>query len=114
MNAAPTEQSLGEHTVQFQKHLAALTRGQFFSVTFIKKDNTERVMSARLGVKPKPPKMDPIVAAARRANLAEKGMFIVWDSTVRDYRIVTVPNILELRFAGHTLIKRETDDTNDA
>tara|TARA_Y100000034_G_scaffold94505_1_gene114520 strand:- start:270 stop:605 length:336 start_codon:yes stop_codon:yes gene_type:complete len=109
MEAATTEQTLGEHTAQFTKRLSHLTRGQFFSVTFTKKDGTERVMAARTGVKPKQPKLPPDVAAERRANLAEKGMFIVWDSTVRDYRIITVPNILELKFSGVVLIERETN-----
>jgi len=112
MEAAAATRDLYDRTITFEKRLRDLTRGQFFSVTIEKlpeKDKTkgeERKMVARLGVRPKKPKLDPVAAATRRANLHTKGMIVVWDSTVRDYRIITLGRMVEMRYAGHTLIGR--------
>ena len=70
--------------------------GKFFTVTFIKKDGTERVMNARLGVE----------VYQRGGQLAydaeEKGLIPVWDpkahnATDQGYRMIPINTITNLK-----------------
>lgn len=73
-------------------------RGEIFTVTFIKKDGTTRVMNARLGVKrylrggelP----YDPIA----------KGLLPVFDLQKNDYRIINLNTILSAKVGGQEFI----------
>jgi hypothetical protein len=104
IQGAPTVRDLTEDTLQFEKHLWELTRGRFFSVHFFKANGELRRMVARLGVRPKVPKLTPVEADQRRANLRSKGMLLVWDATACEYRIVTVPNVKYLAVSGTVVI----------
>lgn len=73
-------------------------KGEIFTVTFIKKDGTTRVMNARLGVKrylrggelP----YDPIA----------KGLLPVYDLQKNDYRIINLNTILSAKVGGQEFI----------
>lgn len=73
------------------KNLIKETNGKFFTVTFIKKDGTERTMNARLGVK----------VYLRGGQLAydaeEKGLIPVYDVKTKGYRMVNVSTITNLK-----------------
>jgi hypothetical protein len=70
------------------------TKGKFFTVTFIKKDGTERIMNARLGVK----------AYLRGGKLPynpdEKGLIPVYDVKEQGYRMVNINTINNLKIGN--------------
>jgi hypothetical protein len=71
------------------------TKGQIFTVTFIKKSNGEkRVMNARLGVK----------AYLRGGVLPydpnTKGLIPVYDIQAKDYKMINIPGIVNLKTGG--------------
>jgi hypothetical protein len=72
------------------------TKGAFFTVTFVKKDGTTRVMNARLGVK-------LYLKGGTLAYDAEsKGLVPVWDpiaqkETGNGYRMVSLATITNLK-----------------
>jgi hypothetical protein len=71
------------------------TKGKFFTVTFIKKDGTTRVMNARLGVK----------AYLKGGDLpydaASKGLIPVFDIPKRAYRMVNINTISNLKIGNN-------------
>jgi hypothetical protein len=77
------------------KQLIKDTKGKFFTVTFIKKDGTTRVMNARLGVK----------AYLKGGELPydpeEKGLIPVYDVKTGDYRMVNVNTITKLKIGNN-------------
>jgi hypothetical protein len=73
------------------KNLIKATNGKFFTVTFIKKDGTERVMNARLGVK-------VYLKGGQLAYDAEsKGLIPVYDVKTGGYRMVNINTITHLK-----------------
>jgi hypothetical protein len=73
------------------KELIKATNGKFFTVTFIKKDGTERVMNARLGVK-------VYLKGGQLAYDAEsKGLIPVYDVKTGGYRMVNINTITHLK-----------------
>ena len=71
------------------------TKGRMFTVTFIKKSNGEkRVMNARLGVK----------AYLRGGVLPydpnTKGLIPVYDIQAKDYKMINIPGIVNLKTGG--------------
>ena len=77
------------------------TRGKFFTVTFIKKDGTPRVLNGRLGVK----------AHLRGGELLydpnAKGLIPVWDpiaqrTTGNGYRMISINTITALKIGANT------------
>ena len=73
------------------KRLIKETNGKFFTVTFIKKDGTERVMNARLGVK-------VYLKGGQLAYDAEsKGLIPVYDVKTGGYRMVNINTITHLK-----------------
>ena len=82
-------------TKQDAKQLIKDTKGRFFTVTFIKKDGTKRVMNARLGVK----------AYLRGGELPydpeEKGLIPVYDVKTGDYRMVNINTIIHLKIGNN-------------
>ena len=73
------------------KQLIKDTKGKFFTVTFIKKDGSERVMNARLGVK------IYLKGGELPYNPDEKGLIPVYDVKTGGYRMVNVNTIKNLK-----------------
>ena len=72
------------------------TNGKFFTVTFVKKDGTTRVMNARLGVKAY------LKGGELPYNPSAKGLIPVYDMQVRDYRMVNINTITKLKIGNNT------------
>jgi hypothetical protein len=73
------------------KQLIKDTKGKFFTVTFIKKDGTTRVMNARLGVKAY------LRGGELPYNPEEKGLIPVYDVKTKDYRMINVNTITNVK-----------------
>jgi hypothetical protein len=78
------------------KRLIKATKGKFFTVTFIKKDNTKRVMNARLGVK------QYLRGGELPYDPEAKNLIPVWDpnahkKTGNGYRMISVDTITDLK-----------------
>lgn len=91
----PTTPS-GTITQDEAKNLIKDTKGKFFTVTFIKKDGTERVMNARLGVKAY------LRGGELPYNPEAKGLIPVYDMQKRDYRMINVNTIKKLVIGNNT------------
>jgi hypothetical protein len=68
------------------------TNGKFFSVSFIKKDGTERRMTARLGVK------KDIKGVGLKFNPSERNLIVVFDIHKKAYRMINLSTILTFKF----------------
>lgn len=68
------------------------TNGKFFSVSFIKKDGTERKMTARLGVK------KDIKGVGLKFNPTERNLIVVFDIHKKAYRMINLSTILTFKF----------------
>jgi hypothetical protein len=68
------------------------TNGRFFSVSFIKKDGTERRMTARLGVKKN------IKGVGLKFNPSERNLIVVFDIHKKAYRMINLSTILTFKF----------------
>jgi hypothetical protein len=83
------------------KRLIKDTKGKFFTVTFTKKDGTERVMNARLGVK------KYLKGGELPYDADEKGLIPVYDvklgKTQKDdaYRMVNLSTIKNLKIGNN-------------
>ena len=86
----PSEPS-GEIDVETAKELIFDTGGKFFTVTFIKKDGSERVMNARLGVK------KYLKGGELKFNPSEMGLIPVYDMGAKGYRMVNTNTIKNLK-----------------
>ena len=77
------------------KQMIRDTKGKFFTVTFINKDGSTRVMNARLGVK----------AYLKGGELPydpeSKGLIPVYDVKTGDYRMVNVNTITKLKIGNN-------------
>lgn len=80
------------------KELIKATKGKFFTVTFIKKDGSERVMNARLGVKAY------LKGGYLPYNPEEKGLIPVFDIPKKEYRIVNLSTITHLKIGDKEYI----------
>ena len=93
--AETPEQPSGSITKAEAKQLIKNTKGKFFTVTFIKKDGTTRVMNARLGVK----------AYLKGGELPydpeAKGLIPVFDIPKREYRMVNINTITKLKIGNN-------------
>lgn len=69
---------------------------KIFTVTFIKKDGTTRVMNARRGVK------KGVTGVGLKYNPAEKGLVTVYDMQKRQFRSVNVDTITTIKSHGQT------------
>lgn len=70
------------------------TKGAFFTVTFIKKDRSKRVMNARLGVKAY------LRGGELPYNPIEKGLIPVFDMQKREYRMINTQTILSVKIGN--------------
>ena len=68
------------------------TNGKFFSVSFIKKDGSERKMTARLGVK------KDIKGVGLKFNPTERNLIVVFDIHKKAYRMINLSTILTFKF----------------
>jgi hypothetical protein len=86
----------GNISLEDAKNLIKDTKGKFFTVTFIKKDGTERVMNARLGVK-------VYLKGGTLAYDAEsKGLLPVYDMKAKDYRMINLNTITNIKIGNNT------------
>jgi len=76
------------------KILIKATKGKFFTVTFIKKDGTTRVMNARLGVKAY------LKGGELPYNPEEKGLIPVYDIKKGEYRMINVNTITNIKIGN--------------
>jgi hypothetical protein len=67
------------------------TNGRFFSVSFIKKDGTERRMTARLGVKKN------IKGVGLKFNPSDHNLMVVYDVHKRAYRMINLLTIFKFK-----------------
>jgi hypothetical protein len=65
--------------------------GRIFSVTFIKKDGTVRRMAARLGVR------KGVKGVGLKFDPSERGLMVVFDMHKREFRMINLNTIIELR-----------------
>ena len=71
------------------------TKGQIFTVTFIKKSNGEkRVMNARLGVKAY------LKGGVLPYDPNTKGLIPVYDIQSKEYKMINIPGIVNLKAKG--------------
>ena len=71
------------------------TKGQIFTVTFIKKSNGEkRVMNARLGVKAY------LKGGVLPYDPNTKGLIPVYDIQSKEYKMINIPGIINLKAKG--------------
>lgn len=68
------------------------TKGKIFGVTFIKKDGSERRMTARLGVR------KDIKGVGLSFNPDERNLIVVFDMRKRAYRMINLLTITSLNF----------------
>jgi hypothetical protein len=89
----PTEPA-GSISKADAKTLIKATKGKFFTVTFIKKDGTTRVMNCRLGVK----------AYLKGGELPydpePKGLIPVYDMGKQEYRIINTNTITNIKIGN--------------
>jgi hypothetical protein len=93
--AETPETPSGVITKDEAKRLIKDTKGKFFTVTFTKKDGTERVMNARLGVKVY------LKGGELPYNPDEKGLIPVYDVKTGGYRMVNVNTIKKLKIGNN-------------
>jgi hypothetical protein len=77
------------------KQLIKDTKGKFFIATFTKKDGTERVMNARLGVKAY------LKGGDLPYNPDEKGLIPVYDMKNSGYRMININTIKKLKIGNN-------------
>jgi len=84
----------------FKETLAEIQTAQntIFSVTFIKKDGSERTMVARLHVK------KGVNGKGMAYNPVEKGLLPVWDMQKNGFRMINLKTVTELKIKGEELI----------
>jgi hypothetical protein len=93
---APTpDLPAGNITQEQAAQLIRDTKGKFFTVTFIKKDGSTRVMNARLGVKAY------LKGGELPYNPTAKGLIPVYDMKARDYRMVNINTIKNLKIGNN-------------
>lgn len=93
--AETPETPAGPITKEQAKQMIKDTKGKFFTVTFIKKDGSTRVMNARLGVKAY------LKGGELPYNPESKGLIPVYDVKTGDYRMVNVNTITKLKVGNN-------------
>ena len=93
----PSEPS-GEIDKETAKELIFGTKGKFFTVTFIKKDGSERVMNARLGVK------KYLRGGELKYDPAEFNYITVYDMGAKGYRMVNANTIQNLKIGKNEYV----------
>jgi hypothetical protein len=86
----------GEISTEEAKRLIKDTKGKIFTATFTKKDGTERVMNARLGVK------KYLKGGSLAYDAESKGLIPVYDMQLKGYRTINVNTISKLKIGKNT------------
>ena len=73
-------------------------KGDFFTVTFIKKDGSTRVMNGRLGVK------KHLKGGTLKYDPVEKQLITVFDQQSGGYRSINIPGIISAKIGGNEYI----------
>lgn len=74
--------------------LISETNGQIFTAQFITKKNELRTMNCRLGVK------KHLNGGTLKFSPSSKGLVVVFDVKIQDYRMINLNTLLELRING--------------
>lgn len=93
--AETPEQPSGPISKDEAKQLIKDTKGKFFTVTFTKKDGSKRVMNARLGVKAY------LKGGELPYNPEDKGLLPVFDVQKREYRMININTISNLKIGSN-------------
>jgi len=86
----------GSLTKQQAEDMIKASKGKIFTVTFIKKDGSIRVMNARLGVKAY------LQGGSLPYNPEEKGLLPLFDIQIKSYRVINLRTITELTIGKKT------------
>ena len=86
----------GSLTKQQAEDMIKASKGKIFTVTFIKKDGSTRVMNARLGVKAY------LQGGSLPYNPEEKGLLPLFDIQIKSYRVINLRTITELTIGKKT------------
>lgn len=81
-------------------------KGHWFSVEFVKKDNTLRKMTCRLGVK------KHLKGGTLGYNPKEHNLLIVWDRDKKDYRSINFDTIRKITIEGEIYEENENVSLN--
>lgn len=88
----------GEISLEQAKDLVKKTNGKFFTVVFVKKDGTPRIMNARLGVKVY------LKGGELGYDAESKGLLPVFDVKTGAYRVINLNTITNLKIGKNTYI----------
>lgn len=77
------------------------TRGKFFHVVYLKKDGTERQMTARINVS------KGVTGKGLAFNPIERNLLPVWDVTKKNFRMINLDKIIEITIAGDTIVNKD-------
>lgn len=76
---------------------AQVSDGKIFTVTFTKKDGTERVMNCRTGVK------KHLKGGELKYSPLDKGLLPVYDIQKKGYRMINASTIKEVKIQGNVI-----------
>ena len=85
--------------IELIKEKLQSSKGKIFTVTFIKKDGTMRVMNCRLGVKKN------LKGVGRRYNPDNFNLLSVYDMQKKAYRMINLETIQEIKIGGQVYAK---------
>jgi len=86
----------GDISLEQATDLIKKTNGKFFTVVFVKKDGTPRVMNARLGVKVH------LRGGELGYDAEAKGLLPVFDVKTGEYRVINLKTITSLKIGKNT------------
>lgn len=84
---------------EFIKQVLRATDGKFFTVTFIKKDGSVRVMNCRLGVKKH--------LKGGTSTLDAEKFLTVWDTQAKGYRAVNFDTVQSVAVDGMLIVRAD-------
>ena len=74
------------------------TNGKFFSLVFVKKDGSDRHMTARTGVS------KGVTGQGLKYNPADYGMVCLYDTKAKGYRMVKLEKVKGIQVEGQTYV----------
>ena len=81
-------------TIKERKNLIKSNGGKIFTVLFVKKDDTERIMNCRLGVK------KGTKGGELPYDLDSRGHLSVYDLRIKEHRIINLNTLLWVKMFG--------------
>lgn len=84
------------------KSLIETTNGQFFSLVFVKKDGSDRAMTARTGVS------KGVTGKGLKYDPADYGMVCLYDTAAKGHRMVQLDTVKGITVQGETYIVCES------